>query len=39
MAKVSLQHVSKIYAAEKGREVLAVQDFNLDVNDREFVPC
>jgi multiple sugar transport system ATP-binding protein len=37
MAKVSVQHVSKIYPAEKGREVPAVQDFNLDVNDREFV--
>ena len=37
MAKVSVQHVSKIYTAEKGREVLAVQDFNLEVNDREFV--
>ncbi|MGA3170197.1 MAG: sn-glycerol-3-phosphate ABC transporter ATP-binding protein UgpC [Chthoniobacteraceae bacterium] len=37
MAKVSVQHVSKIYTAEKGREVLAVQDFTLDVNDREFV--
>jgi len=37
MAKVSIQHVSKIYAAEKGREVVAIQDFNLEVNDREFV--
>jgi multiple sugar transport system ATP-binding protein len=37
MAKVSVQHVSKIYPAEKGREVPAVSDFNLEVNDREFV--
>jgi multiple sugar transport system ATP-binding protein len=37
MAKVSVQHVSKTYAAGKGLEVLAVQDFNLEVNDREFV--
>jgi multiple sugar transport system ATP-binding protein len=37
MAKVSVQHVSKIYRADKGREVLAVQDLNLDVQDREFV--
>jgi len=37
MAKVSVQHVSKTYPAEKGREVPAVQDFNLEVNDREFV--
>ncbi len=37
MAKVSVQHVSKIYTAEKGREVTAVDDFNLEVNDREFV--
>jgi len=37
MAKVSVQHVSKTYPAEKGREIPAVQDFNLEVNDREFV--
>jgi multiple sugar transport system ATP-binding protein len=37
MSRVSLQHVSKIYPAEKGRDITAVQDFNLEVNDREFV--
>ena len=33
MASVSVQHVSKSYAAEKS----VVQDFNLEVNDHEFV--
>lgn len=37
MAQVSLRSVSKIYAGEQGREVLAVNDFNLEVADREFV--
>jgi len=37
MAKVSVQHVSKIQTAERGRESAAVQDFNLEVNDRELV--
>src|ERR1043166_1295443 len=37
MAKVSLRNVSRIYRGEKGREVLAVRDLELEVNDREFV--
>src|SRR5438067_6112614 len=37
MAKVSLRNVSKIYQGEKGREMPAVRDLNLEVNDREFV--
>ncbi|MEO7932644.1 MAG: sn-glycerol-3-phosphate ABC transporter ATP-binding protein UgpC [Chthoniobacterales bacterium] len=37
MARVSLQNVCKIYAAEKGQKGHAVRDFHLDVADREFV--
>ncbi len=37
MAKVSLRHVSKTYPGEKGAEVSAVTDFNLEIADREFV--
>jgi multiple sugar transport system ATP-binding protein len=38
MAKVSIQHVSKIYAPEKGKaDAAAVSDFNLEVKDREFI--
>ncbi|XHR30450.1 MAG: ABC transporter ATP-binding protein [Chthoniobacteraceae bacterium] len=36
MANVSIQHVSKIYSGEKGREVTAVRDFSLEIPDREF---
>src|SRR5437763_700701 len=37
MAKVSVQHVYKIYPAEKGRDVTAVSDVSLEIQDREFV--
>ena len=38
MAKVSVQHVYKIYPAEKkGRDVTAVNDVSLEIQDREFV--
>jgi multiple sugar transport system ATP-binding protein len=37
MAKVSVQHVYKIYPGEKGRDVTAVTDVNLEIEDREFV--
>src|SRR3954463_15990674 len=37
MAKVSLQHVSKIYRGEKGGDIAAVHDVNLEIADREFV--
>lgn len=37
MAKVTLKHVYKKYAGDKGQEVVAVKDFNLEINDREFV--
>src|SRR5439155_10877359 len=37
MAKVTLKNVYKIYKGDKGKDVTAVQDFNLEVNDREFV--
>ncbi len=37
MAKVTLKNVFKIYPGEKGKDVTAVQDFNLDIVDREFV--
>ncbi len=37
MAKVLLKNVYKIYPGDKGKEVTAVRDFNMDIEDREFV--
>src|SRR4051812_41743319 len=37
MAKVSLQNISKIFKGEKNRDVTAVRDFSLEINDHEFV--
>jgi multiple sugar transport system ATP-binding protein len=37
MAKVSLQHVFKVYKDDKSKNVTAVNDFNLEINDREFM--
>src|SRR2546429_522550 len=37
MAKVTVNHVYKIYPAEKGSSVAAVDDVNLEIADREFV--
>ena len=37
MAKVTVKGVSKIYPGEKGRDVVAVDNVNLDIQDREFV--
>ena len=37
MAKVTVQHVYKIYPGEKGRDVTAVTDVDLEIQDREFV--
>ncbi|GAB4169683.1 MAG: sn-glycerol-3-phosphate ABC transporter ATP-binding protein UgpC [Terrimicrobiaceae bacterium] len=37
MSNVSLNHVWKVYPGEKSREVAAVRDFNLQIQDREFV--
>jgi multiple sugar transport system ATP-binding protein len=37
MAKVSVKNVYKIYPAEKGRDVTAVDDVSLEIQDREFV--
>lgn len=37
MAKVTLKNIHKVYTGEKGREITAVTDFNLEVMDREFV--
>ena len=37
MAKVTVKNVSKIFPGEKGRDVTAVRDVNLDIQDREFV--
>jgi multiple sugar transport system ATP-binding protein len=37
MAKVTLKNVYKIYPGERGKEVAAVEDFNLEITDREFV--
>src|SRR5438105_4721196 len=37
MAKVTVNHVYKIYPGEKGASVTAVEDVNLEIADREFV--
>jgi len=37
MAKVSLKNIFKIYPGEKGKDVTAVKDFNLEIEDREFI--
>jgi multiple sugar transport system ATP-binding protein len=37
MAKVTLKNVYKFYPGERGKEITAVQDFSLEVMDREFV--
>jgi multiple sugar transport system ATP-binding protein len=37
MAKVTLLNVRKVYRGDKGKEVAAVQNFDLDIDDREFV--
>ncbi len=37
MAKVSLRHIYKTYTDDKGREVNAVSDVNIEVADREFL--
>jgi multiple sugar transport system ATP-binding protein len=37
MAKVIVKNVYKIYPGDKGRDVTAVSDVNLEIQDREFV--
>jgi multiple sugar transport system ATP-binding protein len=37
MAKVIVKNVSKIYPGEKGRDVTAVNEVSLDIENREFV--
>jgi len=37
MAKVTVKNVSKIFPGDKGRDVTAVDDVSLDIQDREFV--
>ena len=37
MAKVTVNHVYKIYPGEKGTTVTAVENVNLEIADREFV--
>src|SRR5438477_13192460 len=37
MAKVSVRNISKIYRGEKNREVAAVDNVSLEIEDREFV--
>ena len=37
MAQVTLKGVFKTYPSEKGGEVVAVRDFNLEIKDREFI--
>ena len=37
MAKVTLTDIYKIYPGDKGKDVTAVRDFNIEISDREFV--
>src|SRR6476660_8291699 len=37
MAKVTLKNVYKTYPGERGKEVTAVENFNLEITDREFI--
>ncbi|MCK9590175.1 MAG: sn-glycerol-3-phosphate ABC transporter ATP-binding protein UgpC [Terrimicrobiaceae bacterium] len=37
MPKVTLTNIYKIYPGDKGQDVTAVRDFNIDITDREFV--
>src|SRR5450432_1507438 len=37
MARVSLRNVSKIYPGQNGRDVTAVNELDLEIQDREFV--
>ena len=37
MDKVSLSNIYKIYPGDKGKDVTAVRDFNIEITDREFV--
>ncbi len=37
MAKVSIQHLFKIYPGPKGQDVTAVRDVSIEIPDREFV--
>lgn len=37
MAKVTVKNVYKVYPGDKGRDVTAVSDVTLDIQDREFV--
>ncbi len=37
MAKVTLTDIYKIYPGDKGKDITAVRDFNIEITDREFV--
>ncbi len=37
MAKVVLKNISKVFKGDKGADVVAVKDFNLEIEDREFM--
>lgn len=37
MSKVILKNVFKIYKGDKGQDIAAVRDFNLEINDHEFI--
>jgi multiple sugar transport system ATP-binding protein len=37
MARVLLENLAKVYPGERGREVVAVDDANLEIRDREFM--
>jgi multiple sugar transport system ATP-binding protein len=37
MARVILENLSKIYPGERGREVIAVEDLSLEIEDKEFM--
>ena len=37
MANVTLKNVYKLFPGERGKEIVAVEDFSLEIQDREFV--
>jgi multiple sugar transport system ATP-binding protein len=37
MAKVTLRNITKVYKGEKSNDFVAVKDFNLEIEDREFM--
>ena len=37
MAKVTLNNIYKIYPGDKGKDVTAVRDFNIEITDRDLL--